>query len=234
VDPAPDDIPLPLTDPPRIWLARIQSIPGSAVFRLEAGRVLIREGEWPACLWVMLKGAVTLASTGPAGRSAILAVLGREELVGEHGLIPSTVHERDSISFPEARTLVTAVACSTPFPALRRAVAADPLLGRWLAIAAARQASRVRRTLTRTLVMRVSSRLLGVLEDLASSHGRPAPGGVYIALPLTQELLASMVGATRESVNRAVAVLERRGLVRRVGLRYVLCSPSPAPEGSFR
>jgi CRP-like cAMP-binding protein len=157
-----------------------------------------------------------------------VAVLGRDEVVGEQGLIPSGFLQRDPIPFPEARALVKGVACSIPFPALRTAMAADPPLAKWLAIAAALQASRVRRTLARTLVTRVSSRLLGVLEDLASSYGRPVPGGVGIGLPLTQELMASMVGATRESVNRAVADLEGRGLVRRVGLRYVLCSPSPA------
>jgi CRP-like cAMP-binding protein len=65
-----------------------------------------------------------------------------------------------------------------------------------------------------------------VLEDLAAAHGRTHPGGVTIRLPLTQDLLASMVGATRESVNRAIADLERLGLVRRSGLRYVLVCPS--------
>jgi CRP/FNR family cyclic AMP-dependent transcriptional regulator len=232
VDPVPDDIPLLLADPPPFWLARIRSIHGSAFCRLEAGRVLLREGERPARLWVIMNGAVTLVSTTPAGQSATVAVLGRNEVVGEQGLIPSGFHQRDPTPFPEARALIRGVACSIPLPALRTAIAADPLLARWLAIAAARQASRVRRTLARTLVTRVSSRLLGVLEDLASSHGRPVPGGVGIGLPLTQELMASMVGATRESVNRAVADLECRGLVRRVGLRYVLRSPSPA-EGSL-
>jgi CRP-like cAMP-binding protein len=112
-------------------------------------------------------------------------------------------------------------------------MAADPRVARWVAIAVGRRASQVQRTLARTLAMKVPLRLLGVLEDLAAEHGREGPGGVGIGLPLTQDLLASMVGATRESVNRAVADLERRGLVRRIGIRYVLAS-SPAVWGGGR
>jgi CRP/FNR family cyclic AMP-dependent transcriptional regulator len=54
---------------------------------------------------------------------------------------------------------------------------------------------------------RVEHRLL----DLAQRLGRPAPGGTLIPVRLTQDELASMVGATRESVNRAVRALVARG-----------------------
>ena len=56
---------------------------------------------------------------------------------------------------------------------------------------------------------RVERRLL----DLARRLGRPAPGGTAIPVRLTQDELASMVGATRESVNRAVRALVARGSI---------------------
>ncbi len=43
-----------------------------------------------------------------------------------------------------------------------------------------------------------------------------------IDVPVSQESLANMVGATRESVNKALATLTRRGLVTRHGRRYVV------------
>jgi CRP/FNR family cyclic AMP-dependent transcriptional regulator len=233
VDLAPDHIPLPLPDPSPSWLARLRVLAGGTLRHLEAGQVLLREGERPTCLWAIQRGAVTLGSTTPSGRRATMAVLGRGGVVGEHGMILNLVHGRDPISLPEARALIATVACSIPFPALRTAMAADPRVARWVAIAVGRRASQVQRTLARTLAMKVPLRLLGVLEDLAAAHGRAGPSGVGIGLPLTQDLLASMVGATRESVNRAVADLEARGLVRRVGIRYVLAS-SPAVSGGGR
>jgi CRP/FNR family transcriptional regulator len=110
-------------------------------------------------------------------------------------------------------------------------MASDPRIARWVVVAVSRRAAQVQRTLARTLAMRVPHRLLGVLQDLAAEHGWPRPGGVIIALPLPQDLLASMIGATRESVNRSIADLERKGLVRRIGLRYVLACPPFVSEG---
>jgi biotin operon repressor len=39
---------------------------------------------------------------------------------------------------------------------------------------------------------------------------------------VSQERLAQMIGATRESVNKALAALTRRGLVKRAGKRYLV------------
>lgn len=220
-----DDNPLPLADPPPSWLAQVRG--GGTVLRLGAGQVLVREGERPSCFWVVQRGAVTLVSTAPSGRRATVAVLGRGAALGEQGMSPYVKHlGRDSISLPEARALIASTVCSVSFPALRAAMASDPRVARGVAVAVSRRAFQVQRNLARTLSMRVPARLLGVLEDLAAEHGRAGFGGVSIGLPLTQDLLASMVGATRECVNRSIADLEGYGLVRRVGLRYVLACPS--------
>jgi CRP/FNR family cyclic AMP-dependent transcriptional regulator len=198
--------------------------------RLEAGQLLLPEGVRPPCFWVIHRGAVVLSSTTPSGRRATLAVLGRGAVVGEVGLFPQIVQAPpDPTSLPEARALTATLACSIPFPALRAAMASDPRVARWVAVSVGRRACQVQRALARTLAMQIAPRLLGVLEDLAAEHGHAGPGEVWIGLPLTQDLLASMVGATRESVNRAVADLERKGTVRRAGLRYGL--PRPPSEG---
>jgi CRP/FNR family cyclic AMP-dependent transcriptional regulator len=233
VDLAPDHNPLPLGDPPPYWLARLRALAGGTMRRLEAGQALMPEGERPSCLWVIHGGAVALASTTSSGRRATVAVLGRGAVLGELGLSPQFIQARpDPTSFlPEARTLIASLACSISFVALRAAMTSDPRVARWVAVAVGRRASQVQRALVRTLAMNVPSRVLGALEDLAAEHGRAGPGEVWIGIPLTQDLLASMVGATRESVNRAIADLEWKGLVRRVGLNYGLPRPSAGSGG---
>jgi CRP/FNR family transcriptional regulator len=52
------------------------------------------------------------------------------------------------------------------------------------------------------------------VAQLAQLHGVVEPGGVRIDLALTQSDLASLVGTTRESVNKAMGVFRRQGLVR--------------------
>jgi CRP-like cAMP-binding protein len=72
----------------------------------------------------------------------------------------------------------------------------------------------------------VTTRIERRLRDLASRVGRPAHGGIAIPVRLTQDDLAAMVGATRETANRAIRVLVARraiDVVRRG--RYVVRTP---------
>jgi CRP-like cAMP-binding protein len=59
----------------------------------------------------------------------------------------------------------------------------------------------------------VSERLMRRLQRLSEWAGTPARGGIRITLPLTQEELATLVGTSRESVNRALVRLRRDGKV---------------------
>lgn len=62
---------------------------------------------------------------------------------------------------------------------------------------------------------RVDERLLIVLWHLADRWGRVRPDGVAVPLPLTHQLLATIVGAQRPSVTTALSSLKERGLVER-------------------
>ncbi|HZD78645.1 MAG TPA: helix-turn-helix domain-containing protein [Actinomycetota bacterium] len=46
--------------------------------------------------------------------------------------------------------------------------------------------------------------------------------GVQLTVPLTQEHLGRMVGASREAVNRSLVTLSRQGLVRTQDRRFVI------------
>jgi CRP/FNR family cyclic AMP-dependent transcriptional regulator len=232
VDLAHTGIPLPLADPTPPWLGRLRAIAGCTLRGLQPGQLLLREGDRPSCFWAIQTGAIGVSSTVPSGWRATVAVLGRGDVLGEEGLTPHARLPRDTLALPEARALIPTTVCSIAYPALRIAMASDPRVARWVAVAVGRRATQVQRALARTLAMRVGDRLLAVFQDLASRYGRAQPNGVLVTLPLTQDLLASMVGATRETVNRAIADLERRGLVRRVGLRYMVPDPPLVSGGS--
>jgi len=72
------------------------------------------------------------------------------------------------------------------------------------------------------LYVRHSERVREKLVQLARVHGRVVPGGVRIDLPLTQQLLADMVGSARETVSLALAELTHEGFVRRDAHGYRL------------
>lgn len=73
-----------------------------------------------------------------------------------------------------------------------------------------------------TSIRRLDLRLLVLLRILADRWGTVFPDGIHVDLPLTHETLARLACAQRPSVSTALARLERRGLVRRQGRRFVV------------
>ena len=71
----------------------------------------------------------------------------------------------------------------------------------------------------------VGGRLAKKLLELASTHGVARGRGVMLDLPLTQDELASMLGVTRESVNRQLARFRRLGLVAAEKRRFLVLDP---------
>jgi CRP-like cAMP-binding protein len=60
--------------------------------------------------------------------------------------------------------------------------------------------------------MNISSRLAKKLVELAETRGHQEGDTAHIELHLTQKQLAGMIGATRESINKALRVLREKGL----------------------
>ena len=67
-----------------------------------------------------------------------------------------------------------------------------------------------------------NERVRGKLLQLARSHGKVTENGIVIDLPLKHELLAEMIGSTRETVTWALQELAREGFATRDGRVYRL------------
>lgn len=71
----------------------------------------------------------------------------------------------------------------------------------------------------------VPSRLARKLLELAQNHGQAEAEGVRVNLTLTQSELASMIGATRESINKALGNFKRQGLIRMEQGHIIIVDP---------
>jgi CRP-like cAMP-binding protein len=72
----------------------------------------------------------------------------------------------------------------------------------------------------------VRARLAGILLELKEDFGHPRGDSWLLDLALTQAELATLVGATRQTVNASLRELESRGLIRREGRRLIVCRPA--------
>ncbi len=189
---------------------------GARRVEVDRGTLVTTEGRPTHAWFVVETGAIRISCTSPLGCTATFAVLGPGDVIAPPA--------RGDL-LPESRAIVHSVVLRIPTPAMDLAIERDPSLGSWIRRAQHRHLDRLRRRLASTLSLGVRDRLLELLRDLASSHGARVRDGVRIELPLAQEVLAAMVGATRESVNRAVRSLEADGEIRRSRRGYVLVDP---------
>ncbi|ACQ78870.1 transcriptional regulator, Crp/Fnr family [Beutenbergia cavernae DSM 12333] len=180
------------------------------------GEVLFREGEPGDRLFVIASGKVKLGHTAPDGRENLLAILGPGEIVGELSLYD-----------PGARTATaTALAPSNLLeldnPDLVALLEDHPSLARQLLRSLAQRLRRTNNALADLVFSDVPGRVAKALLDLSHRFGRPVPGGIRVPHDLTQEELAQLVGASRETVNKSLAEFSARGWIQLDGRAVVL------------
>ncbi|MFY1636199.1 Crp/Fnr family transcriptional regulator [Solwaraspora sp. WMMB335] len=175
--------------------------------RFRPGEVLVNEGDHRHDVYVLLGGYVKIVSNSHDGRTNLLAIRGRGDLIGELSAIDMSPRTATVVA---ATTVDARVVDHLAFTAFRRGhSAAEEVLQRSV-LTKLRQATRMRGALNGASV---SQRLAGILYYLAVRYGHPAGSATVIDIPLSQLELAAFVGAAEASVHRALTALRRSGLV---------------------
>ena len=180
------------------------------------GNVIFVQGEQGERCFAIVDGAVKISAYHADGREAVLAVLGPGDVFGELSLFDQAARSADATAIEDTELL------SLDTQALTDAISAHPDIAITLLRVLGRRLRHTNEALQDIAFFDVPGRVARRIADLAEAHGEQTEDGVLIDLPLSQESLAQMVGATRESVNKALAALRRRGLVARVGRRYLV------------
>ena len=172
---------------------------------LRRGETLFNEGDSGDRLYILLSGKVKLGHASADGRENLLAVLGPGEIVGELTLFD-----------PGPRsTTATAVAptelLTLDHNQLMTFVESHPQLAKDMLRALAQRLRRTNTALADLVFSDVPGRVAKALLDLADRFG-----------DLTQEELAQLVGASRETVNKSLAEFVSRGWIRLEGRAVTL------------
>jgi CRP-like cAMP-binding protein len=164
----------------------------------ERNELLFSQGDAASELFVIEQGRVAIATKAPDGRESVLAVLESGALFGELPLFDGALRSADARALIESRVIVLS------YEPVRDVLTARPellwtvtrLLARWLRA--------TDEALADAVFLDVPGRTAKRLLELAGD-------GDEFKLPVTQEELAGMVGASRERVNKALALFARLG-----------------------
>jgi CRP/FNR family cyclic AMP-dependent transcriptional regulator len=163
------------------------------------GDVLFNEGDPPDALYLVLRGRLAIAIANPIDRrESVVALMEMGDLFGEMGMLDEG--PRSAM----ARALEPTTVLSIPYDRVLKLFDEQPKL---LWNVTRLLAQRIRTTdeaLADSVFLDVTGRTAKRLLELAD-------GSDEFTLPVTQEELAGMVGASRERVNKAIASFIRLG-----------------------
>jgi len=192
---------------PRAQLQRLQA--RLKLQHIRAGAEIYPAGRMPTSVFLLRKGAVEIARVGPRGRRVGLALVGPGEAFGFLGLLEAT-------DWPHVATAVEA--CELwPVPAgeFRRLCRHHPGFTLEVARTLSGKAIAFSAKIESLLFKTIQARLADCLGALAERFGRGTDGGWRLDVPLTQQNLADLIGASRQHVSSALARLADHGLIRR-------------------
>jgi len=174
---------------------------------LRRGDVIFSEGDDPNHLYIVVSGRIAIANKSIDGRESMVALMEPGDLFGEMGLFD---HNGRSA---EARALEPSKVMSIPYAPIRQHYDDRPealwsvvrlLAGRLRSMDAA---------LADSVFLDVTGRTAKRILELAGDAHE-------FVLPVTQEELAGMVGASRERVNKAIASFVKLGWLAQTDRRY--------------
>lgn len=171
---------------------------------LARGDLLFAQGDPSNDLFVVVEGKIAIATRSSDGRESLVAVLESGGLFGELGLFDEGPRSAD------ARALSPATVVSLGFEHVRAVLRAQPEL-LWVVVRILAQ--RLRATdeaLADAVFLDVPARTAKRLLELAGPDDD-------VELPMTQEELAGLVGASRERVNKALALFTKLEWIQMTG-----------------
>jgi len=176
--------------------------------KLNRGQTLFKEGDAGDRLFVVVDGKLKLGTTSNDGRENLLSILGPGDMFGELSLFD-----------PGPRTATATAVVDSKLLAL----ANDQVIG-WVKEhpqvslqLLGRLAQRLRKAndvLNDLVFADVPGRVAKAIIELGERFGTKKNDGLHVNHELTQEELAQLVGASRETVNKALADFATRGWVK--------------------
>lgn len=175
---------------------------------LKKGQTLFQEGQTGDRLYLVKTGKVKLSHASGDGRESVFMVLGPGDMFGELSLFDPGPRTSTAIAVTDSEILGLGHSDLKPWLQDR------PEVAQALLQALAHRLRRTSETMSDLVFADVPGRVAKALLELGEKFGSKTGTGLSVHHDLTQEELAQLVGASRETVNKALADFATRGWIR--------------------
>jgi len=158
-------------------------------------------------LYLVRRGRVKVVRFTPNGQETLLHVARPGEYLGEMALLDDGPRSATAVALESVETL------AFPRDQVHALLERMPAITLSLARELAGRVRHLDERLQEALWQDVPQRIARALLMLAERHGHPTPTGIRVHLALTHEEWGHLVGAVRQSVNKALSGLHKSGMV---------------------
>jgi CRP/FNR family transcriptional regulator, cyclic AMP receptor protein len=167
--------------------------------KISKGSILFAEGDEGDHLYVIVEGKIKLGTSSGDGRENLLSILGPGEMFGELSLFDPNPRTSTATAVTDAKLLSLGQTKLIPW------LTENPRVSLNLLASLAQRLRRTNEAVGDLVFSDVPGRVAKALIDLGERFGKQTDEGLLVNHDLTQEELAQLVGASRETVNKALA-----------------------------
>lgn len=167
------------------------------------GSVIVFEDDPGDSLFIVRQGRVKVVLIGEDGREVILGILGVGDHFGELSLIDGQPRSAHVIAMEDSQLIVLRR------EDFRRRVHESPAVAWAFLVELSRRLRKADEQIGNLVLLDVDGRIARLLLEAADEGG----GGAAIQKRLTHQTIAQMIGASRETVSRAMRTFQDRGLI---------------------
>jgi CRP-like cAMP-binding protein len=174
----------------------------------------------PRSVYLLERGLVRIYRLSAKGEEATLGYVRPGEVFGELGVFSDQPRESFAQAVRPSRVL------RVPREDLRRVLQVHPRVALSVTTQIGSRFKRIESRVESLVFRNLRSRVSHILLELAEDFGRDDDGRILIDLPLSQQDVATLVGATRQSVNLCLRELREAHLVGYRNRRFTLADPA--------
>jgi len=186
---------------------------------LHRGDRLFAEGDSGDQVYFVIEGKIKLTRTVLDGRENLISVHGPGDMFGELAMFDPAYRTASATAVTDARLAMLA------HDDLRTSLETRPAVAMHLLKALAQRLRRITEINANLVFTDVPGRVAKALLELAGKFGVQTQDGLQVNHDLTQEELAQLVGASRETVNKALADFAGRGWIQLSAKSVLLLDP---------
>jgi CRP-like cAMP-binding protein len=180
----------------------------ATVSAFDKGAALFNEGDGSDRLYTVLNGRVKVFKTTPRGTDVILELFGPGDPVGAVAVYESRPYPASAVALEPTTCVII------PRQAFFSMLETYPSMVRGLLVGLTHRLVELTNRLTELSGGRVEGRLARFFLKLAQDVGKPHANGTFIALTLSRQELADMIGTTIETSIRIMSRWGKDDIVR--------------------